>query len=102
MGAIVGGRAIRWLAAAFALAFAAPASADLPADPPLATSGNVHLLTHIPGNAAGMNFKDHYAFVTGWTGVQVLDIAQPASPQLVAELPLPTSRTRTSISAATR
>ena len=36
-----------------------------------------------------MNFKDHYAFVTGWTGVTVLDIAQPASPQLVAELPLP-------------
>src|SRR3954470_8111360 len=89
MGAVVGGRAIRWLAAAFAIAFAAPASADLPADPPLATSSNVHLLTHIPGNAAGMNFKGHYAFVTGWTGVQVLDIAQPASPQLVAELPLP-------------
>jgi hypothetical protein len=68
---------------------AAPAWADVPADPPLATSSNVHLLTHIPGNAAGMNFKDHYAFVTGWTGVQVLDIARPESPQLVAELPLP-------------
>src|SRR3954447_21199078 len=89
MGAVVGGRAIRWLAAAFALAFAAPASADLPADPPLATSSNVHLLTHIPGNAAGMNFKGHYAFVTGWTGLQVLDIANPGSPQLAAELPLP-------------
>jgi hypothetical protein len=71
------------------LVAAAPASsADLPADPPLATSSNVHLLAHIPGNAAGMNFKDHYAFVTGWTGVQVLDIARPESPQLVAELPL--------------
>jgi hypothetical protein len=35
-----------------------------------------------------MNFKDHYAFVTGWTGVQVLDIARPDSPQLAAELPL--------------
>jgi hypothetical protein len=65
------------------------AGADLPADPPLATSSNVHLLTHIPGNAAGMNFKDHYAFVTGWTGLQVLDIADPASPQPAAELPLP-------------
>jgi hypothetical protein len=79
------------LAVLFALLVAAaPASsADLPADPPLATSSNVHLLTHIPGNAAGMNFKGHYAFVTGWTGVQVLDIARPESPQLVAELPLP-------------
>jgi hypothetical protein len=75
--------------AAVATLGAAPSWADLPADAPLATSSNVHLLTHIPGNAAGMNFKDHYAFVTGWTGVQVLDIAQPASPQLVAELPLP-------------
>jgi len=72
------------------LVAAAPASsADLPADPSLATSSNVHLLTHIPGTAAGMNFKDHYAFVTGWTGVQVLDIARPESPQLVADLPLP-------------
>jgi hypothetical protein len=47
------------------------------------------MLTHIPGTAAGMNFRGHYAFVTGWTGVQVLDIANPASPQLAAELPLP-------------
>jgi hypothetical protein len=75
--------------AAVATFSAAPSWGDLPADPPLATSSNVHLLTHIPGTTAGMNFKDHYAFVTGWTGVQVLDIAQPASPQLVAELPLP-------------
>jgi hypothetical protein len=65
------------------------AQADLPADLPLATSSNVHLLTHIPGTAAGMNFKDHYAFVTGWTGLQVFDIANPASPQLAAEMPLP-------------
>jgi hypothetical protein len=75
--------------AAVAAFGATPSWADLPADPALATSSNVHLLTHIPGNAAGMSFKDHYAFVTGWTGVQVLDIAQPASPRLVAELPLP-------------
>jgi hypothetical protein len=72
------------------LVAAAPASsADLPADQPLATSSNVHLLTHIPGTAAGMNFSGHYAFVTGWSGVQVLDIARPESPQLAAELPLP-------------
>src|SRR4051794_1446502 len=36
-----------------------------------------------------MNFKGHYAFVTGWTGLQVLDIANPGSPQLAAEMPLP-------------
>jgi hypothetical protein len=80
---------MRWLATLFAVAFVAPAWADVPADPPLATSSNVHMLTHIPGTAAGMNFRGHYAFVTGWTGVQVLDIANPASPQLAAELPLP-------------
>jgi hypothetical protein len=72
-----------------AMLSAAPARADVPPDPPLATSSNVHLLTHIPGTAAGMNFKDHYAFVSGWTGVTVLDIASPESPQVVGELPLP-------------
>jgi LVIVD repeat len=35
---------------------------------------HVHLLTHIPGSAAGMNFKGDYAYVTGWGGVTVLDI----------------------------
>src|SRR3954452_6871404 len=59
------------------------------AEPPLAASSNVHLLTHIPGTAAGMNFKDHYAFVSGWGGVTVLDIAQADSPQVVGALPLP-------------
>jgi hypothetical protein len=58
-------------------------------EPPLATSSNVHLLAHIPGTAAGMNFKDHYAYVTGWTGVDVLDIAKPDQPKLVGTLPLP-------------
>src|SRR5947207_15467674 len=58
-------------------------------EPPLATSSNVHLLAHIPGTAAGMNFKDHYAYVTGWSGVTVLDIAQPDSPKVAGELPLP-------------
>jgi hypothetical protein len=85
----VGGRATSWLAALFAVALAGPAAADLPADPPLATSSNVHMLTHIPGTAAGMNFSGHYAFVTGWSGLQVFDIANPASPQLAAEMALP-------------
>src|SRR4051812_45976172 len=85
-------RAFTRCAAIVAFAFAAlnatPAAALSP-DPPLAASGNVHILDHIPGTAAGMNFKDHYAFVSGWTGVTVLDIAKPASPQIVGELPLP-------------
>jgi hypothetical protein len=69
---------------------AAPASATIaPADPPLATSSNVHLLGHVPGTAAGMNFKGHYAYVTGWSGITVLDIAKPASPELVGSVPLP-------------
>jgi hypothetical protein len=68
---------------------ALPASAQGVADPPLATSSNVHLVTHIPGSAAGMNFKDHYAYVSGWSGITVLDIAKPDSPQLVGALPLP-------------
>src|SRR3954469_5037170 len=89
------GRATKRLAglivAAVALALtAAPALATLaPADPPLATSKNVHLLGHIPGSAAGMNFKGHYAYVSGWSGITVLDIARPASPELVGALPLP-------------
>jgi hypothetical protein len=58
-------------------------------EPPLATSSNVHLLAHIPGTAAGMNFSGHYAYVSGWSGITVLDIAQPASPRVVGELPLP-------------
>jgi hypothetical protein len=78
------------LGAFLGLLSATPAGATIvPPDPPLATSSNVHLLGHIPGSAAGMNFKDHYAFVSGWTGVTVLDIAKPADPQVVADLPLP-------------
>src|SRR4051794_41616521 len=69
---------------------AAPASGAIaPADPPLATSSNVHLLGHIPGSAAGMNFKGHYAYVTGWSGITVLDIARPASPEVVNVVGLP-------------
>src|SRR3954469_24255194 len=77
--------------AAVAAAGARPAAGETPiiTEAPLAASSNVHLLAHIPGTAAGMNFKDHYAYVSGWTGVMVLDIAQPASPQVVGVLPLP-------------
>jgi LVIVD repeat-containing protein len=68
---------------------AMPAVAQLPAEPPLAASSNVHVLEHVPGSAAGMTFKDHYAFVSGWGGITVLDIANAASPRLAGVLPLP-------------
>jgi len=72
------------------VACARPAAAQsLAVDPPLANSSNVQYLGHIPGTAAGMNFKDHYAYVSGWGGITVLDIAQPAAPKLVGALPLP-------------
>jgi hypothetical protein len=78
-----------------ALLTAMPAAAQTapiepaPIEPPLAASSNVHPLGHIPGSAAGMVFTDHYAYVSGWTGVTVLDIAQADSPKIVGELPLP-------------
>jgi hypothetical protein len=78
------------MAAVAAALTALPAAGQgLPAEPPLATSSNVHVLGHVPGSAAGMNFKDHYAYVSGWSGVTVLDIAKPEAPQLVGALPLP-------------
>jgi hypothetical protein len=90
-----GGR-FRGLVSAFALAVfasllsALPAAAQtVPIEPPLAASSNVHPVGHIPGSAAGMVFRDHYAYVSGWTGVTVLDIAQADSPRIVGELPLP-------------
>src|SRR4051794_11229991 len=91
-------RRVKGLLSLFALALAAAAVAVVAVpssskgdslEPPLAASSNVHLLGHIPGTAAGMNFKDHYAYVSGWSGVMVLDIAKPDSPQVVGELPLP-------------
>ena len=58
---------------------------------------------HIPGSAAGMNFKGHYAYVSGWGGITVLDIAQAASPAARRRrCRCRTSRTRTSTSAGTR
>ena len=77
------------LAGIVAGVLASPAAAGLPAEPPLAASTNVHVLEHVPGSAAGMVFKDHYAFVSGWGGVTVLDIAQADSPEVVGALPLP-------------
>jgi hypothetical protein len=77
------------LAAVAGVLSALPASGGAAADPPLATSSNVQVLDHIPGTAAGMNFKDHYAYVSGWGGITVLDIAKADSPQLVGALPLP-------------
>src|SRR3954447_17961796 len=77
------------LAAAFVVAVVAPPDAGAVTDPPLATSSNVQLVDHIPGSAAGMNFKGHYAYVSGWGGITVLDIAKPASPQVAGVLPLP-------------
>src|ERR687883_47274 len=78
------------LVAAAVVVNAMPAGGEGAAlEPPLAASSNVHLLAHIPGTAAGMNFKDHYAFVSGWGGVTVLDIAKADSPQIVGALPLP-------------
>jgi hypothetical protein len=68
----------------------ATSSALVPAPPPLATSSNVQLLGNVPvGAAIGMNFKDHYAFVTGPQGLTVLDIAVPAAPAIVSFVPLP-------------
>jgi LVIVD repeat len=78
------------LGSLIALPSAIPASGQVAAvEPPLATSANVHLLEHVPGSAAGMNFKDHYAYVSGWGGITVLDIAKAESPQPVGALPLP-------------
>ena len=65
------------------------AGGAVPAEPPLANSSNVHLLGHVPGSAAGMNFADHYAYVSGWGGITVLDIAQADDPTVVGALPLP-------------
>src|SRR3954454_11235808 len=78
------------LAAVLAVGATSPALAQgVSGEPPLGTSSNVHPVTHIPGTAAGMNFKGHYAYVSGWSGVTVLDIAKADDPKLVGALPLP-------------
>jgi hypothetical protein len=88
------GRRIKTLTAVLGVATALAVVAAIPAggvtpEPPLAASSNVHVVDHIPGTAAGMTFKDHYAYVSGWAGITVLDIAQAASPKVVGVLPLP-------------
>ena len=55
-------------------------SASAQTEPELAKSSNVHVLGHIPGSAAGMNFKGNYAFVSAWGGITVLDISKADSP----------------------
>jgi hypothetical protein len=78
------------LAGLAAALFLIPAAGGaLPAEPPLANSGNVDVVGHIPGSAAGMNFSGNYAYVSGWGGITVLDIAKAADPQVVGALPLP-------------
>ena len=72
-----------------ALWSALPAAAQISAEPPLAKSSNVQVGEHVPGSFAGMTFKDHYAFLSGWGGITVLDIAQAESPRVVGDLPLP-------------
>jgi hypothetical protein len=77
------------LAAVIAVLYAMPAAGEgVPLEPPLAKSSNVQLVAHIPGSAAGLTFKDHYAYVSGWGGITVLDIAKADSPQPVGMLPL--------------
>jgi hypothetical protein len=78
------------LATIVAVLNAVPAAGEgVALEPPLAASSNVQLLANVPGSAAGMTFKDHYAYVSGWGGITVLDIAQADSPEPVGALPLP-------------
>jgi hypothetical protein len=65
-------------------------SALAAAAPPLAKSDNVTVLGTVgTGPALGINFKGHYAYVTGPEGLTVLDIADPAAPARVGFHPLP-------------
>jgi hypothetical protein len=77
------------LAAVIAALSAGRAGGQVTLEPPLSASSNVQLVAQIPGSAAGIVFKDHYAYVSGWGGITVLDIAQAASPRVVGVLPLP-------------
>ena len=74
--------------AAIPIVLPAAGQAVLP-EPPLANSSNVRLVAHVPGSAAGMNFKGNYAYVSGWGGITVLDISQADTPRVVGALPLP-------------
>ncbi|MDQ1711070.1 MAG: hypothetical protein QOE45_520 [Frankiaceae bacterium] len=52
------------------------------------SSDNVELLTTVPGSAAGMRIVGKYAYVTGWSGLTILDISTPAAPKVVSVLPI--------------
>jgi hypothetical protein len=78
------------IAAGLIAVAAGPAAAQtLPGDPGLAKSDNVQVIGNVPGTAAGMSFRDHYAFVSGWGGITVLDIAKADAPAPAGFLPLP-------------
>jgi hypothetical protein len=83
-------RAVLALALVAATVIAVPSARAVPLVPPLRTSPNVELVTNVPGSYAGIVFKDHYAFATGWaTGLTVFDISVPEAPTPVGVLPLP-------------
>ncbi|HEX6399577.1 MAG TPA: hypothetical protein VF108_03785 [Actinomycetota bacterium] len=78
------------LLAAGSLALGAAPGGALPALPSLATSSNVQVLGTVPtGPALGIAFSGTWAFVTGPTGLTVLDISVPSAPAIVATHPLP-------------
>jgi hypothetical protein len=52
------------------------------------SSDNVSLVTTIPGSAAGMRIVGKRAYVTGWAGLTILDIADPAAPKVLSTLPI--------------
>ena len=75
------------LTAVGALANALPAGAqDVP---PLAASGNVQLLGHVPDSAARDELQRQIAYVSGRAGITVLTSPTPTSPQLAGSLALP-------------
>jgi hypothetical protein len=83
-------RALVALAAVVIVLEVQPADALAPGIPPLAKSSNVQHLGNVPtGPALGMVFKGTWAFVTGPSGLTVLDIAVPAAPRVAAVHPLP-------------
>jgi hypothetical protein len=87
------------LTAVGTLANALPAGAqDVP---PLATSSNLQLLGHVPGSAAGMNFKGKYAYVSGWAGITVLTSPRRRRRSWSGRSHCRTSRTRTRVTTAT-
>lgn len=81
--------AVLALTAVAVFAFPGTPGQAYPSAPSLKTSKNVEFLGNVPGTAAGMNFKGHFAYVTGWEGIQILDISDPADPVVAGFQPLP-------------